>query len=269
MNIISNTIITKEDCKRERKHNAVKLPENIAQCDVPIYVNYYKECYDQKNKCYREYFKIEKHPHNIHNKLYVSSKSNKINILEKLEEIKKMLLIIEEEYEHYKKNNETQEVVKDDTQEVIKDDIQEVVKDDTQEVIKDDIQEVVKDDTQEVIKDDIQGVVKDDIQEVVKDDTQEVVKDDTQEVIKDDIQEVVKDDTQQVVNISQNKNFSIALPKYIAIRKHETEAHKYYLIYDKKSGTKRNTLKALCSNSTLLKTNLELFIKKIEEKFAT
>jgi hypothetical protein len=205
MNIISNTIITKEDCKRERKHNAVKLPENIEQCDVPIYVNYYKECYDQKNKCYREYFKIEKHPHNIHNKLYVSSKSNKINILEKLEEIKKMLLIIEEEYEHYKKNNETQEVIKDD----------------------------------------IQGVVK------------------------DDTQGVVKDDTQEVVNISQNKNFSIALPKYIAIRKHETEAHKYYLIYDKKSGTKRNTLKALCSNSTLLKTNLELFIKKVEEKFAT
>jgi hypothetical protein len=205
MNIISNTIITKEDCKRERKHNAVKLPENIEQCDVPIYVNYYKECYDQKNKCYREYFKIEKHPHNIHNKLYVSSKSNKINILEKLEEIKKMLLIIEEEYEHYKKNNETQEAVKDDTQ----------------------------------------------------------------EAVKDDIQEVVKDDTQGVVNISQNKNFSIALPKYIAIRKHETEAHKYYLIYDKKSGTKRNTLKALCSNSTLLKTNLELFIQKIEEKFAT
>jgi len=205
MNIISNTLITKEDCKRERKHNAVKLPENIEQCDVPIYVNYYKECYDQKNKCYREYFKIEKHPHNIHNKLYVSSKSNKINILEKLEEIKKMLLIIEEEYEHYKKNNETQEVVKDDTQ----------------------------------------------------------------EVVKDDIQEVIKDDTQEVVNISQNKNFSVALPKYIAIRKHETEAHKYYLIYDKKSGTKRNTLKALCSNSTLLKTNLELFIQKIEAKFAT
>jgi len=205
MSNISNIMIKKEDCKRERKHNAVKLPENIEQCDLPIYVNYYKECYDQKNKCFREYFKIEKHPHNINNKLYVSSKSNKINILEKLEEIKKMLLIIEEEYEHYKKNNETQEVVKDDTQ----------------------------------------------------------------EVIKDDIQEVVKDDTQQVVNISQNKNFSIALPKYIAIRKHETEAHKYYLIYDKKSGTKRNTLKALCSNSTLLKTNLELFIKKIEEKFAT
>ena len=209
MSDISNIIITKEDCKRERKHNAVKLPENIEQCDLPIYVNYYKECYDQKNKCYREYFKIEKHPHNITNKLYVSSKSNKINILEKLDEIKKMLLIIEEEYELYKKNNEMEQVVKDESQ-------------------------VVKDESQ-----------------VVKDESQ-----------------VVKDES-QVINILQNKKNSIVLPKYIAIRKHETHSNKYYLIYDKKSGTKRNTLKALCSNSTLLNTNLELFIQKIEEKFAT
>jgi hypothetical protein len=193
MSDISNIMIKKEDCKRERKHNAVKLPENIEQCDLPIYVNYYKECYDQKNKCFREYFKIEKHPHNINNKLYVSSKSNKINILEKLEEIKKMLLIIEEEYEINKKNNE--ELVKSD-----------------------------------------------------------------KELVKSDI---------EVSYISQNKKISIVLPKYVTIRKHETNATKYYLIYDKKSGTKRNTLKALCSNSTLLNTNLELFIKKIEEKFAT
>jgi len=209
MSDISNIMIKKEDCKRERKHNAVKLPENIEQCDLPIYVNYYKECYDQKNKCYREYFKIEKHPHNIDNKLYVSSKSNKISILDKLEEIKKMLLIIEEEYETHKKNNETELIVNCEEQ-------------------------VVKCDEQ-----------------VVKGDEQ-----------------VVKGD-EQVVNISQNKKNSIVLPKYISIRKHETHASKYYLIYDKKSGTKRNTLKALCSNSTLLNTNLELFIKKIEEKFAT
>ena len=230
MNDISNIIITKEDCKRERKHNAVKLPENIEQCDLPIYVNYYKECYDQKNKCYREYFKIEKHPHNITNKLYVSSKSNKINILEKLEELKKMLLIIEEEYELHKKNNEMEQVVKDESQ---------VVKDESQ-VVKDEAQ-VVKDEPQ-----------------VVKDESQ-VVKDESQ---------VVKDEP-QVVNIIQNKKNSIVLPKYITIRKHETHSNKYYLIYDKKSGTKRNTLKALCSNSTLLNTNLELFIQKIEEKFAT
>ena len=195
MSNISNIIITKEDCERERKHNAVKLPESIEQYDLPIYVNYYKECYDQKNKCYREYFKIEKHPHNITNKLYVSSKSNKINILEKLEEIKKMLLIIDEEYELYKKNSEMEQVVKGTQEEVI--------------------------------------------------------------------------ESKEKVNILQNKKNSIVLPKYISIRKHETQTSKYYLIYDKKSGTKRNTLKALCSNSTLLNTNLELFIKKIEEKFAT
>ena len=193
MSNISNIIIKKEDCKRERKHNAVKLPENIEQCDLPIYVNYYKECYDQKNKCFREYFKIEKHPHNINNKLYVSSKSNKINILEKLEEIKKMLLIIEEEYELHNKNNETQQVIKGTQEEVI--------------------------------------------------------------------------ESKEKVNILQNKKNSIVLPKYISIRKHETHATKYYLIYDKKSGTKRNTLKALCSHSTLFNANLELFIKKIEEKF--
>ena len=196
MNDISNTIITKEDCKRERKHNAVKLPEAIEQCDLPVYVNYYKECYDQKNKCYREFFKIEKHPHNITNKLYVSSKSNKKNILEKLEEIKKMLLIIEEEYEQHNTNMEATPQTSN---------------------------------CEEVINN------------------------------KQGINE----------NILQNKKNSIVLPKYISIRKHETQIGKYYLIYDKKLGTKRNTLKALCSNSTLLHTNLELFIKKIEEKFAT
>ena len=195
MNDISNTIITKEDCKRERKHNAVKLPETIEQCDLPVYVNYYKECYDQKNKCYREYFKIEKHPHNITNKLYVSSKSNKKNILEKLEEIKKMLLIIEEEYEQHNTNMEVTQT--------------------------------------------------------------------------SNCEEVINNKQGINENILQNKKNSIVLPKYISIRKHETQTSKYYLIYDKKSGTKRNTLKALCSNSTLLNTNLELFIKKIEEKFAT
>ena len=209
MNDLSNILITKEESKRERKHNAVKLPNNIEQCNIPIYVNYYKECYDQKNKCYREYFKIEKHPHNIHNKLYVSSKSNKINILEKLEEIKKMLLIIEEEYELYNKNNEIKQLVKSN---------------------------------EEVIKS-------------------------NEEVIKSEPQ-LAKYEL-PVSNILQNKKNSIILPKYISIRRHETQPNNYYLIYDKKSGSKRNTLKALCSNSTLLNTNLELFIKKLEEKFAT
>ena len=223
MNDLSNILITKEESKRERKHNAVKLPNNIEQCNIPIYVNYYKECYDQKNKCYREYFKIEKHPRNIHNKLYVSSKSNKINILEKLEEIKKMLLIIEEEYELYNKNNETKQLVNNN-----------------EEVIKS--EKVVLKSDEEVIK------------------SEKVVLKSDEEIIKND---------KQIINILQNKKNSIILPKYISIRRHETQPNNYYLIYDKKSGSKRNTLKALCSNSTLLNTNLELFIKKLEEKFAS
>lgn len=81
-----------------------------------------------------------------------------------------MLLIIEEEYEAYKKNNENEQVVKDDEQ---------VVKD-TEQVVKDD-EQVVKDDEQ-----------------IVKDDEQ-VVKDDEQ---------IVKG-TKQIINISQNKKFHL------------------------------------------------------------
>ena len=82
-------------------------------------------------------------------------------------------------------------------------------------------------------------------------------------------EEQVTKSNEETINISQNKKKSIVLPKYISVKKHETQDNNYYLIYDKKSTTKRNTLKALCSHSTLFNTNLELFIKKIEEKFAT
>ena len=172
-------LINKEDEKRERKHNAIKLPQNLEQHNIPKYVVYYRECYDVKKKSYREYFKIENHPQNIHNKLYVTSKSNKINILEKLEEIKKMLLIIEEETPD------------------------------------------------------------------IEEETPDIEESETKE----------------------NKKISIILPKYVTVKKHEKDNNKYYLIYDKKIGNKRDTLKALCSKTTALGSNLELFIKKIEEKF--
>ena len=177
-------LINKEDEKRERKHNAIKLPENLEQHNIPKYVVYYKECYDVKKKSYREYFKIENHPLNIDNKLYVTSKSNKINILEKLEEIKKMLLIIEEETPETK-----------------------------------------------------------------------------------DIKDIPESETKDIPVIKENK-ISIILPKYVTIKKHEKDNNKYYLIYDKKIGNKRDTLKALCSKNTALSSNLELFIQKILEKFS-
>ena len=62
---------------------------------LPKYVVYYKECYNKEKKLYREFFKIEKHPLIHNNKLYISSKSNKFNILEKLEQIKSILSNIE------------------------------------------------------------------------------------------------------------------------------------------------------------------------------
>jgi hypothetical protein len=86
-----NIIIEKDDCKRTRKHNAIKLPSTIADLNIPKYINYYNECYNNEKKLYREYFKIEKHPYQEKNKTYISSKSNKISIIEKLNQIKKIL----------------------------------------------------------------------------------------------------------------------------------------------------------------------------------
>ena len=101
-NDLSNINFLKEDFKRERKHNAIKLPIELKQELIPKYVTYYKECYNIEKKLYREFFKIEKHPNMIKNKVYISSKSNKINILEKLEEINKIL-------EKLNKNNNNEE----------------------------------------------------------------------------------------------------------------------------------------------------------------
>lgn len=91
MNDLSNIIIKKDECKRIRKHNAIKLPETLLHLSIPKYINYYKECYNIEQKLYREYFKIEKHPYQEKNKTYISSKSNKISIIEKLNQIKKIL----------------------------------------------------------------------------------------------------------------------------------------------------------------------------------
>ena len=167
MNDLSNIIIEHNDSKRLRKHNAITLPESLKHIILPKYVGYYKECYNNEAKLYREFFKIEKHPNQSKNKTYISSKSNKISILEKLDQIKKIL---------------------------------------------------------------------------------------------DSLNTLTASDEATPSNV-------IKLPKYISIRTHETQANKYYLLYDNKSSSKRNTLNVLCCNSNPLSTNLELFIKKIEEKF--
>ena len=168
VNDLSNIQILKEDFKRERKHNAVKLPESIIQESIPKYVTYYKECYNIQKKLYREFFKIEKHPKMIKGKVYISSKSNKIHILEKLEEIKKIL----EKLNNVGENEENEIQVKNE----------------------------------------------------------------------------------------------ITLPKYISLKNHEKDFNKYYLIYDKKTNSKRISLRSLFTKNNPININISLFLSKVEEK---
>jgi hypothetical protein len=135
-----NELAIKESIKRQRKYNAIKLPEDLNQHMLPKYVGYYKECYNVEKKLYREFFKIEKHPNMIKHKVYVSSKSNKLTLLEKLEQIKKILLELDnlkkDDYESYsllgddleKKDLEKDDLEKDDLE---KDDLE---KDDSNKV---------------------------------------------------------------------------------------------------------------------------------------
>ena len=91
-------IIDKKNEKRNRKVNAVKLPVAIDESMIPKYVVYYRECYNKQQQLYREFFKIEKHPKQLTKTVYTSSKSNKVTIKEKLQQIKDLLNKIEQDY---------------------------------------------------------------------------------------------------------------------------------------------------------------------------
>ena len=185
-NDLSNIQILKEDFKRERKHNAVKLPESIIQESIPKYVTYYKECYNNQKKLYREFFKIEKHPKMVKGKLYVSSKSNKIHILEKLEEIKKIL----------EKLNNVGENEDDGVNEY------------------------------------------------------------------DGVNEDSGENEDKEIQIKNE----ITLPKYVSLKNHEKDFNKYYLIYDKKTNSKRISLRSLFTKDNPININISLFLSKVEEK---
>jgi hypothetical protein len=83
----------KEGTKRARKHNARPLPDGLTHEMLPKYVVYYKECYNKEKSLYREFFKIEKHPKL--DKIWMSSKSNNIPLLDKLESVKQILISLE------------------------------------------------------------------------------------------------------------------------------------------------------------------------------
>ena len=136
---LSNILINKQDFKRERKHNAIKLPESLAQTMIPKYVGYYKECYNNEKKLYREFFKIEKHPLQKKNKVYISSKSNKLTIFEKLEQIKKIL----ENLNNERENDENDEENKDENN-YKKEKEKEKEKEDSREKIENKIENKIK-----------------------------------------------------------------------------------------------------------------------------
>jgi hypothetical protein len=79
----------KEGTKRERKHNAKSLPDGITQDMMRKYVVYYEECYNKEKDLHREFFKVERHPRL--DKHWMSSKSGKITILEKLGQANKIV----------------------------------------------------------------------------------------------------------------------------------------------------------------------------------
>ena len=56
---------------------------------IPKYVYYCKECYNKEKNSYREFFKVEKHPKL--DKIWISSKSGKIDIKEKLKSANKIV----------------------------------------------------------------------------------------------------------------------------------------------------------------------------------
>ena len=102
--------IVKDDFKRVRKCNAIELPVDISENMIPKYVVYYKECYNKDKMLFREFFKIEKHPKLINYKKHLtSSKSKKITIVEKLEQIKLILKKIENDELFKIKNGEKNE----------------------------------------------------------------------------------------------------------------------------------------------------------------
>lgn len=79
--------------KRNRKHSARELPDGITQEMMKKYVVYYFEWLDKEHTRSREFFKVEKHPKL--EKPWMTSKSEKVSILQKLEAANKVVIDLE------------------------------------------------------------------------------------------------------------------------------------------------------------------------------
>jgi hypothetical protein len=76
--------------KLERQNQARQLPEGILQEDMPKYINYNVNIWDKEKNKKREFFRIEGHPL-LYPRVWDGTKSMKISIKDKLEQIKKIL----------------------------------------------------------------------------------------------------------------------------------------------------------------------------------
>ena len=79
--------------KRERKHSARDLPAGITQDMMRKYVVYYHEWLNKEHTRSREFFKVEKHPKL--EKPWMTSKSEKVPLLQKLEAANKVVSNLE------------------------------------------------------------------------------------------------------------------------------------------------------------------------------
>ena len=79
--------------KRERKHSARALPAGITQDMLRKYVVYYFEYLDKEQTRSREFFKVETHPKL--EKPWMTSKSEKVSLLTKLEAANKVVCDLE------------------------------------------------------------------------------------------------------------------------------------------------------------------------------
>lgn len=68
--------------KASRRCDAVDLPDNLTQKDLPKYIIYRKEILDKETNKFREYFYIQNHPKL--DKTWETTKSNKVSIRQKL-----------------------------------------------------------------------------------------------------------------------------------------------------------------------------------------
>jgi hypothetical protein len=85
----------KDGTKKERKHNAKLLPDGLNQDMMKKYVVYYREWLDKEHTKEREFFKVEKHPKL--DKPWISSKSSKISLINKLQSANKVVSDLEKD----------------------------------------------------------------------------------------------------------------------------------------------------------------------------